>query len=220
MTIATLPDRQATAAPLPAPGSINPSLAPLLTPRGHLLLAADADQSPLPAELGQRLAAAFARGAGHGLLQLGAAEVASILPPDLAWWRDFAARYVTALCATAEAADIAAPAEQTLDALIADAPPMRGGEYLTADVLRALWSTLDAALRLELAAANCPLQDFLKARHPAWNLVGRVYFNLRSPFSPPTPRACRLMARLSTCRCRRPCRSSPTAAARRGCSRC
>ena len=22
------------------------------------------------------------------------------------------------------------------------------------------------------------VQDFLKARHPAWNLVGRVYFNL------------------------------------------
>ncbi len=77
-------------------------LAPLLTPLGHLRLVSDADASPLPAALAQRLRDAFARGSGHGLLHLGAAEVGSILPPAWAWWRDFAARYVTALCATPE----------------------------------------------------------------------------------------------------------------------
>jgi len=41
-----------------------------------------------------------------------------------------------------------------------------------------LWKDLDTALRNELAAAKIPLQEFLKARHPVWNLVGRVYFNL------------------------------------------
>ncbi len=155
-------------------------LSPLLTPQGHLLLAPDADEQALPAELLRRLADSFARGAGHGLLQLGAAEIATVLPPVLAWWRDFASRYVTLLCATPEDADIAiaAPGEQVLDALIADAPPMRGAEYLSAPVLSALWSELDTALRSELAASKQALQDFLKARHPAWNLVGRVHFNL------------------------------------------
>ncbi|MDP2826880.1 MAG: DEAD/DEAH box helicase [Sulfuritalea sp.] len=156
------------------------SISPLLTPHGHLLLEPDADEHPLPAELRQRLAAAFALGAGHGLLHLGATEVGTVLPPALAWWRDFAARYVTALCATLDAAEIAvaAPDDQALDALMADAPPMRGAEYLTTQVLGTLWSELDVALRIELAAAQCPLQEFLKSRHPAWNLVGRVVFNL------------------------------------------
>ncbi|HSV78230.1 MAG TPA: DEAD/DEAH box helicase [Ramlibacter sp.] len=152
----------------------------LLTPRGHLLLAPAADEQPLSTELQRRLADSFALGAGHGLLQLGAAEIASVLPPALAWWRDFAARYVTVLCATPADADIAvaAPDDHVLDALIADAPPMRGAEYLGTQVLSTLWSELDTALRSELAASKQALQDFLKARHPAWNLVGRVHFNL------------------------------------------
>lgn len=65
---------------------------------------------------------------------------------------------------------------------------MMGGEYLTPDVLATLWGEMDTALHQELAAANVSLQDFLKMRHPAWNLVGRVHFNLaenrRDPESP------------------------------------
>ena len=37
---------------------------------------------------------------------------------------------------------------------------------------------IDTALHQELATAKVSLQDFLKSRHPAWNLVGRVHFNL------------------------------------------
>ncbi|MGE8449785.1 MAG: DEAD/DEAH box helicase [Pseudomonadales bacterium] len=72
--------------------------------------------------------------------------------------------------------------------MIADAPPMTGGEYLTPDVLATLWGEIDTALQEELATANVSLQDFLKLRHPAWNLVGRVHFNLaenrKDPESP------------------------------------
>ena len=110
-------------------------LVPLLTPHGHLRSMPDSDAQPLPATLAQRLSDAFARGSGHGLLHLGAAEVGSILPPSCAWWRDFAARYVTALCATREGDAIAAPDKQALDALITDAPPMTGAEYLTTEFL-------------------------------------------------------------------------------------
>jgi hypothetical protein len=152
----------------------------LLTPQGHLLFAPDADEPPLTAELQRNLAETFTLGSGHGLLYLGATEVGTVLPPTLAWWRDFASRYVTLLCATPEGGEIviAAPGDQVLHTLIADSPPMKGAEYLTPEVLDTLWSELDSALRVELAAAKCPLQDFLKARHPAWNLVGRVHFNL------------------------------------------
>ncbi|KAI3601207.1 Helicase, SNF2/RAD54 family (plasmid) [Cupriavidus necator H850] len=165
-------------------------LAPHLTPGGHLL-AVPEDAAPILAnETRLRLGNSFALGAGHGLLHLGAAEIDRILPPAWAWWRDFAARYVTALCATPEGGEIevATPAAQDLYALIDDAPPMMGGEYLTPDVLATLWGEMDTALHQELAAANVSLQDFLKMRHPAWNLVGRVHFNLaenrRDPESP------------------------------------
>jgi non-specific serine/threonine protein kinase len=162
-------------------------LVPILSPHGHLLLAPD-EEAPVPAEaLQRRLMQSFARGAGHGLLQLGAGEVGVALPPALGYWRDFGARYVTAVCAAPEPAGsgdaardahIAAPPPEELEALAADAPPMMGVEYLTAPVLRALWKELDAAFRVELAQSKQSLQDFLKGRHPAWNLVGRVHFNL------------------------------------------
>lgn len=165
-------------------------LSPHLTPGGHLL-AVPEDAAPIMAdEVRLRLGRSFALGSGHGLLHLGAAEVGRILPPAWAWWRDFAARYVTALCATPEGGEImiATPAATDLDALIADAPPMTGGEYLTPDVLATLWDEIDTALHKELATANVSLQDFLRLRHPAWNLVGRVHFNLaenrRDPEAP------------------------------------
>ncbi len=157
-----------------------PGLAPLLTPHGHLLAAPQADAPALPAELEQRLAGAFARGAGQGLLLLGAEQVGTILPPAWGWWRDFAARYVSGVCALPEASEIAnaAPDNEVLLALVEDAPPMMGVEYLGAPVLGALWVELDGAMHAELAASKLNLQEFLKARHAAWNLVGRVHFNL------------------------------------------
>ena len=152
----------------------------LLTPSGHLLLSPDVDGFSFAVELQHGLADAFDRGAGHGLLFLGSTQVSTVLPPILAWWRDFSARYVTALCATAGGGDavIAAPDDELLNNLIWDAPPMKGGEYLAPQVLRQLWGELNSALHFELTAFKGVLSDFLKTRHPAWNLVGRVYFNL------------------------------------------
>jgi non-specific serine/threonine protein kinase len=55
---------------------------------------------------------------------------------------------------------------------------MTGAEYLTGAVLADLWRGMDSAFDAELAAARLTVQEFLKGRHPAWNLVGRVHFNL------------------------------------------
>lgn len=170
--------------------AVSGALAPLLTPQGHLRLVRDDVATTLSSASQERLAAAFAIDSGHGLLHLGASEIGSALPATLAWWRDFAGRYVTALCATPEGGEIAvqAPDALTMEALIADLPPMVGAEYLTSEVLLTLWAELDAALRYELAAAKSSLQDFLKARHAAWHQVGRVHFNLaenrRDPEAP------------------------------------
>jgi len=158
--------------------------APLLTPHGRLLIELAQDAPELSGALRRRLEESFARGAGHGLLQLGAAEVGTVLPPAWGYWREFGARYVAVMCALTEAeeyaqgAPISVPPEQQLATLASAAPPMTGAEYLTASVLRALWQELDAVFRAELAESKLPLQDFLKRSNPAWNLVGRVHFNL------------------------------------------
>jgi superfamily II DNA or RNA helicase len=158
--------------------------APALTPHGLLHLV-PAPEAALPdVALAQRLSAAFSRGAGHGLLQLGAAELDSVLPPEFAYFRDLAQRYVTSVCLLPDASGRAAqtalaePAHEELATLAAAAPPMAGGEYLTIDVLRALWHELDRAFAAELASSKLSREDFLKQKNSAWNLVGRVHFNL------------------------------------------
>ena len=121
----------------PAQGGVIPSIGPpimaslSLTPRGHLLFTVEDDAPSGP--LVHTLEAAFSRGSGHGLFELGAAEVGTVLPADLTYWRDFSARLVTAVCThpdlTADHTLIPAPALNELEALAAAAPPMTGAEY-------------------------------------------------------------------------------------------
>ena len=70
------------------------------------------------------------------------------------------------------------PDDQELDALVMSAPMMMGAEYLTSEVLCALWHEIGAAAVVSLSAKGGDLQSFLKALNPAWNLVGRVCFSL------------------------------------------
>ena len=214
-------------------------LSPALTPRGHLLLAPDEGAPGVPREIALRLTEAFARGHGEGLLQLGAGEIGTPLPPALTYWRDFAAQYVTALCARpgGDATDaavrprkaapaglgVAAPEPAELERLRAAVPPMLGAEYLTADVLDGLWQALDTAVAARLAASGESVEQLLRGFSDAWHTVGRVHFHLaenrgiptrRSRSSPPSRTRCRAARRRSTCRSARPFASTPTAAGR------
>src|SRR5882757_2551652 len=159
-------------------------LAPVLTPRGLLILRPTEEAIALESEQNSRLEKAFLRGPGHGLLCLGANEVGTALPPVLSYWREFGSRYVAALCALPDIGErvtkplIPVPASGELDNIAAAVPPMTGAEYLTVAVLADLWRGMDAAFDVELADAGLSVQAFLKGRHPAWNLIGRVHFNL------------------------------------------
>ena len=75
------------------------ALAPVLSPHGVLTLKPSDETSTLDPDRGVRIAEAFVRGSGHGLLCLGVDEVGTTLPPSLAYWRELGTRYVTALCA-------------------------------------------------------------------------------------------------------------------------
>lgn len=116
---------------------------------------------------------------------LGAAEVGQAFPPLFVWWRDFAALYVGSLCLQASGMEgprklpsVPAPTPAELSSLVLTAPIMAGAEYLTQDVLLALWDEMERAFAASLAAAKVGLQAFLTTLNRAWNLVGRVHFNL------------------------------------------
>ena len=160
-----------------------------LTPQRHLLLEAADDAPILDDKVAERLSIAFGKGTGHGLVQLGAGEIGQALPPVFVWWREFAAAYVEGLCLLSSDTGVEAtpsltlpvvapPTDENLASLELTAPIMAGADYLNSDTLLALWGEMAAAFAASLAAARTDLQTFLKGLNPAWNLVGRVHFNL------------------------------------------
>src|SRR5215475_15439421 len=177
--------RTITKAEAPAVASPGPrSIVPVLAPSGRLKLQSAEGAAELSPEQAARLYREFARGSGHGLLSLGLDDVGSPLPPSLAYWRQLATRYMAAVCALPDIADsMVKPAVPPLpDAefatIAAAVPPMLGAEYVSGAVLGLLWQDIDSALEDELGHSGLPFGTFLKSRSPAWNLVGRVHFNL------------------------------------------
>ena len=154
------------------------SLTSVLTPHGALRLEPGEAEAPIEEAVAERLEERFARGPGHGLLQLGLSEAGTFLPPALGFWRSFAMRFVAALCSRTEAIAVPPPSLKELATLIGAAPPMPGGEYLRAEILLQSWQALQEALQGELSASGGSLQEFLKSRDSRWRLVGRVHFNL------------------------------------------
>jgi non-specific serine/threonine protein kinase len=153
-----------------------------LTPHGRLGLIPSDDAPELDPALAQRLRDAFEHGSGHGLLHLGGAEVGQPLPPVFSYWRELGVRYVTSLC-TRPGADthhtpIPPPGASDLQTIALGAPAMAGAEYISTSVLEALWGEIDAAFAARQAETGSTTEELLKQLNPAWNVVGRVYFNL------------------------------------------
>ncbi|MDR2154513.1 MAG: ATP-dependent helicase, partial [Burkholderiaceae bacterium] len=154
------------------------ALTTVITPRGALRLEpAHVPSDALDDAVAARLERAFARGAGHGLLQLALSEGRSRLPADLAFWRAWALEFITARCRAGESG-APEPDDEALARAASEAPPMRGGEYLGVAMLWALWQELAAAFDGELAASGGGLDAFLAAHDSRWRHVGRVHFHL------------------------------------------
>jgi hypothetical protein len=137
----------------------------------------------LPAPVAARITAAFERSTPAGLLHLASVELGSVLPPSLAFGRELGRLFFTELCRTpdldAQRERLLLPAPTSdLGALAAAAPPMRGAEYLSEEALGAAWTALNAEVAGELAAFEGTAQEYLQAKSPAWNTVGRVCFHL------------------------------------------
>jgi superfamily II DNA or RNA helicase len=145
---------------------------------------ADEDSSVLPPATSARIERAFNDGEGAGLLHLATIEIKTKLGPTLAFARSFAQRYFTQLCHlgdpdVSQATElIAPPGEEELSAIVLEAPPMRGLEYLDAAALKTAWFELDAQVRLEVSTHGKGVRAYLHEKNPLWRLVGRVTFHL------------------------------------------
>jgi superfamily II DNA or RNA helicase len=152
------------------------------TGRIHLDILPHESRQPAPA-VAARICKAFEAGGGSGLLHLGASELASALPPSLAFGRELGHLFMARLCALPDLAEQWAsaqvpPPHAELEQLAARMPPMSGAEYLDRERMETLWSEMQAAARAEIAAAHGDVPQWLARKHPSWNMVGRVCFHL------------------------------------------
>ena len=155
----------------------------MLTPTGRLVLREAAESVDEPSRWTKRVVDAFPSSPAAGLFALAATRPDTPPPPSLSFWRDFSSHYLTQLCRTPEFAGdrldpIEPPPEADLTTLLLTAPPMRGAEYLSRDVLRSLWSELDEWVREEVASSADGLAGWMKKRAAMWHQVGRVCFHL------------------------------------------
>ncbi len=164
-----------------------------ITPAGQLVIVAANDDAallrPTDAVVEAALSSAFTQSLAEGLLSLVADALEAELAPGLLFWRQFACRCLHDLFLLGEeglAQAVGAkrptlpppPDQETLRRLVDDAPPMRGMEYLTTDLLTKLWDDLQRLVLRRAAAHEEGAIAYLKQLNPVWNLLGRVTFHL------------------------------------------
>ncbi|MES2074689.1 MAG: DEAD/DEAH box helicase [Pseudomonadota bacterium] len=172
-------NRSSHSTPAPSSDTLAPAL--FVSPSGRFHL--DPGPGEAVAAIPPRIHAAFERDALDGLLQLGASELATPLPPSLAFGRELAHLFMARLCATPDLAaqwnglELAAP-QAELAQLLAGMPPMVGAEYVDLACLSTLWDDLLGQARAQIALAGGDVAAWLARQHPSWNLLGRVCFHL------------------------------------------
>ncbi|MEZ6132990.1 MAG: DEAD/DEAH box helicase [Planctomycetaceae bacterium] len=171
------------------------SIQPVITPSGHLIVESVADddftRTPLKSEIVAELQNAFDESAAAGLERLASGGGTVNLSADFLYWREFALQFFHQLCSVGEeelrnltgakakaGGVVEPPAELTLVGLIESAPPMRGLDYLTPDVLRRLWADLQSFVLRQAADYSGGPVAYLRSVNPLWNLLGRVTFHL------------------------------------------
>jgi non-specific serine/threonine protein kinase len=121
------------------------------------------------------LATAFESSDAAGLLYLATTTLKQELSPPVNWAREWGRRFFARLCQTRNAETVDLPPVEVRAEFLAEAPPLRGAEYLSDALLERLWRDLRALVAREAAAG---LEAWLRERSPLWHLVGRVTFHL------------------------------------------
>lgn len=160
-----------------------------LAPSGHLHIYPELENvTTLPADVSCKIQDFFILGEGVGLLRLGLTHFDIELPPSLAFWQQFAQIYITDVCKTngdGESTVSANVPTEEINALLTQAPFMRGVEHLNLEVATTLLQAMSGAFNAELQAFSGNIEAYFSAFHAAWNTVGRVCFHLAESKSNP-----------------------------------
>ncbi len=139
-----------------------------LTPHGFVICR-DASSSKL---------AAFTESDEAGLIEIAGRKLLVEADPSIGFWKSFASQFLRSLCHIPEGEALKIPALPIaeLEELVLNAPPMRGAEYLSPDVLSNLWKRLENWTKEQLTESG--LAGFLEMHAPLWSRVGRVTLHL------------------------------------------
>ncbi len=118
-----------------------------------------------------------------GLLFLGFCDKNVPLAPSLDFWRNFAGLFARKLSRTPELEILRHKAhvtieEDELDQLAISAPLMPGSEYLSAELLKSMWSRLNSAFSQAIQSYKGTVAEFVRTFSPEVHLVGRIFFHL------------------------------------------
>lgn len=149
-----------------------------LTPSGNLRWeCVDTSDEDVPLS---SLRALFDASWQEGLFTLAADKTDTGASPTLRYWQGIAEQVLMRLCHLPEGTpcrEMGEPADDECMHWMLTAPPMPGGEYLSVDMLRGIWSSLAHWCENACESAG-DLRQFLAERAPKWHQVGRVCFHL------------------------------------------
>ncbi len=153
-----------------------------ITSQGHLLVQ-ETDLATETRRAPRAVVEAFRESAVRGMLRLATVDPDAVLPLSFEFARSVGRLYLTGLCKVAldrpgEPIPELEPPIAALEALVQQAPPMVGLEYLTLDTLLDWWSALDVLIQREVAVLPGGLAEYLRQRDPRWRYVGRVTLHL------------------------------------------
>ena len=160
------------------------ALAMTVSPSGRPRVAVSAaGDDAVTGDRAAAIAAAFERGAGAGVLHLGAVEVGTHLPPAFGFFRDLGHELVARICGHPDLEALRdrvrpEPPAGSIAAMAALVPPIRGAEYVNAESLAAVWGEAAEAFAHEMASGPRPVAEWLRAQNDAWATLGRVCFHL------------------------------------------
>jgi non-specific serine/threonine protein kinase len=155
-----------------------------LTPAGNVQVTRTPEvEAALGPESVNELAATFEASSADGVLWLVERALDVPLPAALVFWREFGQQYFRAVCRLGDDAaerwdDVPDPTHEELDALTVVAPPMRGLEYLTPELLQRMWHELHARVVERAMAHPEGPAAYLRGVSPVWRMLGRVTFHL------------------------------------------
>lgn len=150
-----------------------------LSPEGHLI-ADDLAEESVAFSSGYEKEARekLTQGAAVVLLWLASVKSSRSLPLAAWFWRDFSGRWLAQFCHAGTESVLPALSQEQTALIMEQAPPMRGAEYLTAEVLQVLWQEFGAYIFNLIAKHPGGSDGWLKEMLPHWHLVGRVTLHL------------------------------------------